>query len=186
MPVMPIQLFGDRILRKKVQMVKDIDIEFIGQVKDMFLTMRKARGMGLAANQVGLDKSLFVMDISSIEGFEKIKPLVMINPKITHLSEEKIYLEEGCLSIPDLRGEVERPEKIQVTYYDLDMKEINLEADDWLARVIQHEYDHLQGVYFTDRLDTDEQKIIKRDLRKIINRKIDIDYPFAPKEKIRV
>jgi peptide deformylase len=183
MPVMPINLYGDKILRKKVQLIKDIDIELVGQIKNMFLTMRKARGMGLAANQVGLDKSLFVMDISCIEGFEKIKPIAMINPKITYLSEEKIYLDEGCLSIPDLRGDVERPEKIQVIYYDLDMKEISLEADDWFARVIQHEYDHLQGICFTDKLDAEDQKIIKRELKRITSRKIDVNYPVTPKER---
>ncbi len=183
MAVFPINLYGDKILRNKTNPVKEIDLETIEQVRKMFDTMRNAGGMGLAANQVGIDKSIFVVDLSMVKGYEKLKPMVFINPKIiSHSSEPKI-LEEGCLSIPDLRAPVERPSMLEVLYYDTDMKEIKLEADEWLARVIFHEYDHLQGIYFTDRVADDQRKKLKKNLIEIKNRRIETDYPVTERIK---
>lgn len=181
MGIMPITVFGDKILRKKTEPLKDIDFQTIKEIKDMFETMRNANGVGLAANQVGLDKSIFVIDISPVEGYEKIKPIVMINPKIKSFSDEKVNIEEGCLSIPNLRAEVLRPAAIQVEYWDTDMKSNILEADEFFARVIQHEFDHLQGTVFTDKVTDAIKKQLKKDLEKIRLRKFEADYPIADK-----
>lgn len=183
MSVFPINLYGDKILRSKTTPVKNIDDKLISQITEMFDTMRNANGMGLAANQVGLDKSIFVIDLTVVKGYEKTKPMVFINPKITSSSDDTVVLEEGCLSIPDLRADVIRPSLIEVVYYDADMKEIKLEASDWLARVIQHENDHLNGIYFTDKVDDETKKKLKKSLIKIKNRKIDIDYLVTEKSK---
>jgi len=172
-------MFGDKILRKKVNKVKVIDNEIIELVTNMFDTMRNANGIGLAANQVGADRAVFVVDISMVEEYQDSKPLVFINPKIVKRSEEKVVFEEGCLSIPDVRGDVERPEAISITYQDFDFKEQTLDADNLLARVIQHEYDHLMGILFTDLVDDELKKRFKKPLHRIRKRKIDIAYPIS-------
>jgi peptide deformylase len=144
--------------------------------------MKKAYGIGLAANQVGENKSLFIVDISEIEGFEETKPMVFINPEIIEFSDEKTIYEEGCLSIPDVRSEVGRPVKIKIKYLDTKMNEQTLEADDLLARVIQHEYDHLKGVLFIDKIG-DEAKRFKKMLDKIKKRKVNVDYLITEIQK---
>ncbi len=179
MSLLPITLYGDKILRKKTEQVSDVDMETVKLITNMFDTMRNASGIGLAANQVGADKQIFIVDISEIEGYEDKKPIVFINPKFEKFSEEKIVIEEGCLSIPDVKADVERPAKVTILFQDTDMKEQKLEADELLARVIQHEYDHLQGVLFTDKISDEMKKKVKRDLQKIKNRKIDFEYPVT-------
>jgi peptide deformylase len=183
MDVFPINLYGDKILRNKAIPVKEIDFETVDQIKRMFDTMRRAGGMGLAANQVGLDKSMFVLDLSMVKGYEKLKPMALINPKIVSTSPETKLLDEGCLSIPNLRASVERPSMLEVIYYDTDMKEIKLEADEWLARVIFHEYDHLNGIYFTDRVNDETRRRLKKDLIEIKNRRVKTDYPITERIK---
>lgn len=179
MSIVPITVCGDKILRKKTARVSEIDAETVGIISDMFETMRNANGIGLAANQIGVNKQIFVVDISPVEGYEKYKPIAMINPKIISKSEETNSIEEGCLSIPDLRSEIIRPEAISISYFDVDLKEHTIEADDLLARVIQHEYDHLQGILFIDYLDEEMQKRYKKHLNKIKKRKLEIDYPIS-------
>lgn len=183
MTLIPVNQYGDKILRKKAQPVQKIDAELVTFVKDMFETMHNASGVGLAANQVGSNKSVFVVDISVIKEYPDEKPRVFINPKIIERSEETISYEEGCLSIPDVRADVVRPKKVKIAFKDLDFNDQVIEADEFLARVIQHEYDHLQGVFFTDRINEREQKKLKRDLIKIKNRKIEVDYPVTEREK---
>jgi peptide deformylase len=179
MAVLPITVYGDKILRKKAKTVTEVDLKTIELIKNMFDTMRNASGIGLAANQVGSDKSIFVIDISGVEDYEDIKPIALINPKIIKRSEKKIVMEEGCLSIPDIRDEVRRPESITIVYHDTDLQEHTLEADGLLARVMQHEYDHLQGILFTDLLPDDIKKKFKKDINRIRKRKIEIDYPIT-------
>jgi len=183
MTQIPVNQYGDKILRKKSIPVQKIDPEMIKFVKDMFETMHEASGVGLAANQVGSTKSVFVVDISVMKEYPDEKPRVFINPKIIERSEETSSYEEGCLSIPDVRAEVIRPKRIKIAYKDLEFNDQVLESDDFLARVIQHEYDHLQGIYFTDRISEDEQKKLKRELIRIKNRKIEVDYPVTPRER---
>ncbi len=170
---------GDKILRKKAAKVSEIDDKIVGIIADMFETMRNASGIGLAANQIGLNKQIFVVDVSPVEDYEKYKPLAMINPKIISKSDETISMEEGCLSIPELRAEVIRPKSIFVSFFDVNMKEHTIEADELFARVIQHEYDHLQGVLFIDYFDDEMKKRYKKHLEKIRKRKLDIDYPIS-------
>jgi peptide deformylase len=180
--IIPINIYGDPILRKKTEPVEDVDKKVITLIKNMWDTMRNANGIGLAANQVGSDKSIFIVDVSPVEGYEKIKPVVMINPKIIISSDETINIEEGCLSLPNLRAEVERPKMIQILFMDTDLREVSLEADDLFSRVIQHEYDHLHGKFFTDRLNDQLKKAVKKDLSNIKKRKVEIDYPITEAE----
>ncbi|MBZ0198417.1 MAG: peptide deformylase, partial [Ignavibacteriaceae bacterium] len=100
MSLLRIAIYGDKILRKKAQKVSDINFNTIEIIKNMFETMRNACGIGLAANQIGTDKQIFIVDISVVEGYEKVKPLVFINPSISEVSDEEVIFEEGCLSIP--------------------------------------------------------------------------------------
>jgi len=179
MALLPVTLFGDKILRKKVSEVKDVDMDTIKLISDMFETMHNASGIGLAANQVGADKAIFLVDISEVEGEEEIKPMVFINPKITQRSVDTIIIEEGCLSIPDVRGDVIRPKSVTIEYFDTDLKKHTIDADGLLARVIQHEYDHLQGILFTDLISDELKKKLKKPLNNIKRRKVEFDYPTS-------
>jgi peptide deformylase len=172
-------MFGDKILRKKVNKIKEVDKEINDLIENMFDTMRNANGIGLAANQVGADRSIFIVDISNLEEHEESEPLVFINPKIVKRSEEQTVFEEGCLSIPDIRGDVVRPEAITIAYQDTEFKEQTMDADNLLSRVIQHEYDHLLGILFTDLVDDEMKKRLKKPLTKIKKRKIEIAYPIS-------
>jgi len=179
MAVLPITVYGDKILRKKAARVTEVDLKTIELIKNMFDTMRNANGIGLAANQVGVDKAIFVVDVSQVEDYEDTKPIAFINPKILSRSDKKIIMEEGCLSIPDVREEVRRPDAVSIVYHDTDLKEQTMDVDGLMARVIQHEYDHLQGILFTDLISDDLKKKHKKDINKIRKRKVDIDYPIT-------
>lgn len=179
MAIIPIKVFGNKVLRQKAKPVKAITDEHIKKIKDMFDTMRNASGIGLAANQVGFTESLFVIDLKGVDGYEKFKPIVMINPEIILQSEETEILEEGCLSLPNIRAEIERPKHVKVKYLDADENEKEIEADDLFARVILHEYDHLIGKLIPDRVEQELKKKLKEDLEKIKRREIKIDYPIA-------
>ncbi len=186
MSILPITVYGDKILRKKVDPVTLIDDKTIELIKFMFDTMRNANGIGLAANQVGVNKSIFVVDISPVENYEKHKPITMINPKIIKRSDETIGMEEGCLSIPDIRAEVIRPKEITIIYQDTDLTERQMDADELFARVIQHEYDHLCGILFTDLISDELKKQLKKSLTKIQKRKVEIDYPISENTDYRL
>lgn len=179
MSIIPITIYGDKILRQKGQPVKEVTDDIVGKIKNMFDSMRNANGIGLAANQVGYRESMFVLDLDGVEGYEKFKPVVMINPHILLYSDEKIIKEEGCLSLPNLHANVERSEQIKIRYMDTDEKEVEIEADDLLARVILHEYDHLIGKMIPDRVAEDVKKKLSQELAGIMNREVDIDYPIT-------
>ena len=181
MAILPINVYGDKILRKKTEPVKQVDDDLIVEIQDMLTTMRNANGVGLAANQVNIDKSIFVIDLSAVEGYENFKPVIMINPKIIASSDETVVIEEGCLSLPNLRAEIERPEKIKVRYINTDEKEVEVEADEFFARVILHEYDHLIGKMIPDCVDGELRKKINDQLKKIAERDVDIDYLITDK-----
>ncbi|MFZ2324007.1 MAG: peptide deformylase [Ignavibacteriaceae bacterium] len=186
MPIIPITVCGDKILRKKVAKVTKVDNQIIKLISDMFDTMHNANGIGLAANQVGANKQIFVIDISMVEDYEDTKPLALINPKIIAKSEETSVYEEGCLSIPDQHEEVVRPKKITIQYQDTDLNTHTIEADDLLARVMQHEYDHLQGILFTDLVDDETKKKLKKSLNNIKNRKVEVAYPISSSADYRI
>jgi peptide deformylase len=150
MAIRPILVIPDPRLRAVADPVVEIDDEIRKLAKDMFDTMYDAPGIGLAATQIGEMKRVVVMDLAK-EG-EKPEPIVMINPEITRVGEETVTTEEGCLSIPELYYEVERPSEITVTYTDLDGNTVTRDATDRLAICIQHEVDHLDGVLYIDYL----------------------------------
>lgn len=181
MAILPITIYGDQVLRKKAKPVKQVNDKTIQLIRDMFDTMRNAGGVGLAANQVASENSLFVIDLKPVEGYENSKPIVMINPEIILMSDEEVIYEEGCLSLPTLRADVARPEIIKIKYLDTDEKEKMLEADDFFARVILHEYDHLLGKMIPDRLDEEIKNAFKENLTLIKERKVEIDYPVTKK-----
>lgn len=185
MAILPVTLYGDKILRNKAKKLKEITPKDLQLIKNMFETMNNAYGIGLAANQVGSDKSIFVVDLSPLEDYKDEKPRIFINPQIIEYSTEKVPHEEGCLSIPDVRAEVLRPKSIKIKFKNISFEDCEIEADEMLSRVIQHEYDHLKGIFFTDKIDPETQKKISPELNKIKKRKIEIDYPVTekPKEK---
>ena len=163
MAVMEVVQYGDPILRKKCNAVTDY--EKLGSlIDDMFDTMYEENGLGLAANQVGVDLNLFIIDISTIEENEKTH--VFINGEIVESSGES-WFEEGCLSIPDIRLNVKRPETIKFRFKDLSRKEHIEEFDGLMARAIQHEIDHLNGIFIVDRVSQTEKMSVNKSLRDI-------------------
>ena len=180
MKTLPIYTYGFEVLRKKTKKVTKIDDKFIELVGSMFNTMHKASGIGLAAPQIGSDMALTVIDISRTEEKKKLKtePITLINPLIRDYHGE-VTLEEGCLSIPYVRGEVTRPETIYIEYQDLDLNKHYIELKGFISRVAQHEIDHLNGVLFIDHLNKDEKKILKPELDLIRKGEIETDYLLA-------
>lgn len=150
MAIRPILVLPDARLRAVADAIDVVDDEIKTLAQDMLDTMYDAPGIGLAAPQIGVLKRIAVIDIAA-EG-EKPDPIVLINPEITHFGEEMQVTEEGCLSIPELYYEVERPNAISVKYTDLDGKEVVKDAEGKLAVCIQHEIDHLDGVLYIDYL----------------------------------
>ncbi len=148
--IRPIVQLPDAVLRRKSEPVKKIDDEIKKLIEDMFETMYDAPGVGLAAVQLGVLKR--VVTIDATRGDEEKKPMVFINPEIVSASEEKDVKEEGCLSIAEFYEEVERPVAVKVRYLDEKGKEKEVEADGLLARALQHEIDHLNGVLFIDHI----------------------------------
>ena len=170
MALMDVVYYGDPILRKKCNKV----IEFKGLNKlidDMFDTMYEENGIGLAANQVGVDLNLFIIDISDIED-EGESIHIFINGEIINSSGES-WFEEGCLSIPDVRLEVKRPEKITFKYQDIDGNIHTDEIEGLLARAVQHEVDHLNGVFIIDRVPKTSKFTIDKELKVIKKNALD-------------
>jgi peptide deformylase len=147
----------DPVLRKKSAAVEQVDDDLRALLDAMLETMYEAPGIGLAGIQVGVPKRIITIDVTRDEGPRQ--PLFLINPEILTLSDDRSTYEEGCLSIPDYFAEIERPASVCVRYVDYDGKQQELEADELLATVIQHEIDHLDGVLFVDYLSK-----LKRDL----------------------
>lgn len=150
MALRPILIIPDKKLRTKSAVVSKITPDLRKLVEDMFETMYEAPGIGLAAIQIGVAKRIVTMDIAKKEG-EK-EPRVFINPEIIWSSEEKSTYEEGCLSIPEIHEDVDRPARVKVKFLDLDGKAHEEEADGLYATCIQHEIDHLNGVLFIDHI----------------------------------
>jgi peptide deformylase len=152
-----IRQYGDPVLKMPTLDVEEIDGVIAQLVDDMFETMYEAPGVGLAANQVGVRRRLFVYDVG--EG-----PVVVINPRLVETSGEWTY-EEGCLSVPGLSWPITRANRVHLVGLDLDGNEISLEAEEYEGRCFQHELDHLDGVLLVDRLDDDQRREAKRVLR---------------------
>ncbi|MCB5253799.1 MAG: peptide deformylase [Candidatus Cloacimonadaceae bacterium] len=151
--ILPIRIYGDEILRKKLKEA-DLKDPFLKQyLPDLIHTMYERDGVGLASSQVGVDLRIFVMDPWWAREEEQKNPRVLINPEIHDRQGEQIG-EEGCLSVPDIFANVNRALKISYSYYTPEGEHIQAEAEGYEAVVIQHEYDHLNGVLFTDRVST--------------------------------
>ena len=176
--ILPIVSFGNSILRCKCSPVQENQpIEDI--LKNMYETMYNAQGVGLAAPQIGLDLSIFIIDTTPFcDDENNLIPLKkeFINPEIIDYSGKDESFNEGCLSIPGLREDVIRKDQIKIRYYDKNFNEYIKIYEGINSRVIQHEYDHLMGVLFTDRVSTLKKKLLKRKLSKIKNGDIEVDY----------
>lgn len=187
MSVLPIVTFDDDVLRQEAEKVQKNSNELQQLIDDMFETMYNADGVGLAAPQIGRSLRLFVADAdvyAEEEGSEEsYGPLVMINPVISLKSEETVTMEEGCLSIPEVMGPVSRPAQITVQFKDRDFNDRELEVDGHVARVIQHEIDHLDGVLFIDHLSFFKRKLLASKLSALAEGEKEIDYPVVSKVK---
>ncbi len=161
----------DKRLRLVSEPVKRIDAGIHKLVEDMFETMYAAPGIGLAAIQVGVGKRLFTADLSKKE--EAREPQVFINPEIVWASDEKAIHEEGCLSIPEYYEDVERPVQVKVKYLDLDGKAHEIEADGLLARCVQHEIDHINGVLFIDHISKLKRDRVIKKFSKAAKKKVE-------------
>lgn len=183
--IYPIYVYGTSVLRKKTIEIDRNYPELAKLIGDMFETMKFSEGVGLAAPQIGLSIRIFVVDATGSgpeeEGIETEEDLsdfkkVFINPKITKYEGEPWTFNEGCLSIPDLREDVDRPEKVRIKYYDEAFNYHDEEFDGVKARIIQHEYDHLEGVLFVDKINPLRKRLIAGRLNAISLGKVDIHY----------
>lgn len=179
--ILPIFAYGNPILKKVASKVNKNDEKLTSLIEDMWETMYHASGVGLAAPQVGFSLRVFLVDTVQImkesdkeEGIKK----VFINPlKLEEVGDEYAY-EEGCLSIPDIRADVNRQKKIKLTYLNEDFEEQTEVFEGVNARVIQHEYDHLEGVLFVEKINPLKRNLLRRKLEKIRKGKVQAAYPM--------
>ena len=163
MSVREIRLLGDPGLRRKAEPVEEVDDEIRELIDDMFDTMYDAEGVGLAAPQVGLGRRVIVVDTRE----DDVAPFGLVNPVIVETGEERERGEEGCLSIPGLKEIVERPSRVVVEGLDRDGNPVRIEAEGLLARVLQHEVDHLDGVLFLDRVSALKRSMLLKRWKKL-------------------
>jgi peptide deformylase len=164
MAVLPIIKLGHPALRKEASEISDITEDIRELAANMIDTMQLHEGIGLAGPQVNVLKRIFVIDLEIID--ETLAPKAYINPKILSVDGSDI-MDEGCLSIPDVRADVERPFKLEVEYQTLEGETVREEVEELTARVFQHELDHLDGVLFIDKISTFKRKLLEPQLKKI-------------------
>ena len=155
--------YGNKTLRQIADEVTNIDQDTIDTINTMFNIMYSAKGIGLAAPQINISKRIFVIDIEMYDG----PSLTLINPQILSKSSETVPYDEGCLSLPEISGTIHRPSKISVKGITPDAKEVQLDAEGLLARVIQHELDHINGILFIDHLEDYKRKELTSELKRI-------------------
>jgi peptide deformylase len=148
MSVLKIEMYGSEVLRKPAAEIREIDADLRLLIQDMFATMYDADGIGLAGPQIGVSKRVCVVDLADDEH----PPMALINPRVVETGKVTEKGEEGCLSIPGIVGAVNRPAEIVVEALDAEGAPLRIEADGLLARCLQHEIDHLDGILFVDRL----------------------------------
>ena len=172
--IYPIVIYGSQVLRNKSENITPDYPDFKKLVEDMFLTLAEAEGVGLAAPQIGKNIRMFIVDCTpwgeedpSLADYRR----VFVNPEIYESSEETSLFEEGCLSLPGLHENVRRPISIKMRYLDENFVEHDEEFDGLPARVIQHEYDHLEGKVFTDRVSPLRRNLLKGKMTKLANGK---------------
>ena len=179
--ILPIVAYGDPVLKK---VCGDIDKDYNNLnelIKNMFETMENANGVGLAAPQVGLDIRLFVVDASPLAEDEENKDLegfrkVFINAEINEENGKEWKFNEGCLSIPEIREDVDRKPEIMISYYDEKFTYKEEKFSGIAARIIQHEYDHIEGILFTEHLNPLKRRLLKRKLTDISKGNINVNY----------
>ena len=178
--------FGESILHEKGISVSSFDSELAELADQMLEAMEEAEGIGLAAQQIGKSLRFCVVDVPEHPEYpmicildgkslspSMIMPMALSNPEVTPLPSDEFYYEEGCLSFPGVRGEVARPERISVSYQDLDGNPHSLECDGLLARCIQHEVDHLNGILFIDRMEKNTFAEIKQEVKELKKRTLE-------------
>jgi len=195
--VLPIVAYGDPVLRKVGKEIDKDSPKLNDLISNMWETMYKANGVGLAAPQIGLPIRLFLVDTGPFADDEELTPeeqealknfkKVFINAKIEEESGTNWAFNEGCLSIPDIREDVTRKDTIEISYLDENFKPHKETYDGILARVIQHEYDHIEGILFTDKLSSLKKRLLKGKLVNISKGKIDVEYKmrFPDLKKVR-
>ncbi len=180
MAILPIVLYNDPVLREKAAAIESDSKKLQRLIDDMFDTMYEASGVGLAAPQIGESIRLFVVDadvmVEDDEDAPKFGPMVFINPEIISNGTKSIEFEEGCLSLPDLREKVSRPDQITVKFLDRTFVEKEMTFDGWMSRVFQHELDHLDGVLFYDYLGSFKKRLLARRLALIDAGEVETDY----------
>ncbi len=195
--ILSILAYGDPVLRKIGKTINKDYPQLKELIANMWETMYNANGVGLAAPQIGLPIRLFVVDTGPFADDEELTPeeqatlknfkKVFINAKIEEESGSNWTFNEGCLSIPDIREDVNRKDTIEILYLDEDFNEHKETYDGLLARVIQHEYDHIEGILFTDKLSSLKKRLLKGKLANISKGKIEVDYKmrFPDLKKVR-
>ena len=175
--IYPIILYGDSVLREACENIVKGELDVINLSNDMFETMSKANGIGLAAPQIGISKRIFVVDGTTLEDEEMSSfKKVFINPVILDEEGDEWEFEEGCLSIPGVRGGVFRKSDILIRYFDENWNEIEESYSGMKARIIQHEYDHIESKLFVDYFSPIKRKLIKNKLSEISKGKCDVSY----------
>lgn len=157
--------YGDPVLREVSEPVDEVNQEIKDLVSDMIDTVKEARGLGLAAVQIGVPKRVFIVDLSAIDITEKLH--VFINPEIVETSDDEVEMEEGCLSFPGIYQKIYRPSRVKVRALDLDGNEFEMDVAGMAARAILHEYDHLEATLFIDRLSQIARTLLKGRLKKL-------------------
>jgi peptide deformylase len=184
--LLPIIAYGHPVLKRKAEVINKDYPKLLELIDNMFETMYNANGVGIAAPQIGLSIRLFIVDTnpfsddeslsdeerSQLKSFKKI----FINPKILDQNGDEWSFEEGCLSIPNIRESVLRQESIKIQYFDENFTQHIESYDGLLARVIQHEHDHIEGILFTDKLSSFKKQLLKKKLLKISSGKLSFDY----------
>jgi len=178
--IYPIVAYGDPVLKKQAQDIVQGETDVKQLVSDMFETMYEANGIGLAAPQIGKSLRLFVVDGTEVDepGLEGFK-MAFINPEILEEEGAEWGYEEGCLSIPHIREEIKRQPTLRIRYFDEEWQEHEKTFDGMAARIIQHEYDHIEGVLFTDYLSAFKKRLLKNKLASISKGNIKVDYRMS-------
>ena len=184
--LLPIIAYGHPVLKRKAEVINKDYPKLLELINDMFETMYNANGVGIAAPQIGLSIRIFIVDTnpfsedeslsdedrSELKSFKK----TFINPEILDENGDEWSFEEGCLSIPNIRESVLRQESIKIQYFDENFNKHIESYNGLLARVIQHEYDHIEGILFTDKLSSFKKQLLKKKLLKISSGKLSFDY----------
>jgi peptide deformylase len=184
--IYPIVVYGDSVLKREADVIEEGSLDVEKLRDDMYETMYQASGIGLAAPQIGKSIRMFIVDGSPLEeeGMAEFKK-VFINPEMVWEKGDEWKFEEGCLSIPGIREEISRNAKICINYLDENFVEHEEEFDGMKARIIQHEYDHIEGVLFTDHLTPFKKRVLKGRLANITKGKCEADYKIKIPSKKR-